>query len=129
MPQDLADLGYHEISDPAFIAGGVDRPRLVLPGRNKQFEPRLFEGLWRRAEDSLQRASEVVVIGYSLPDADQRALQLVLAATNSAAKVTVCCLDDGVRICDLLRSCGFSEVEDGRCFESWLEHGGITTTA
>ena len=119
-PQDLADLGYGDRLNPAFKAGGVDRPRLILPTKEKRFEPILFGPLWSLAEDSLRRASELIVIGYSFPEADQRATQLVPDRTNREACVTVCCRMDGSRICELFRSRGFANVTDADSFESWL---------
>jgi len=120
MPQDLIDLGYDKRVDAGFRAGGVDRPNLILPGKEKRFETDLFDPLWSQAELALRHASELVVIGYSFPEADKRATELILQRTNRNAQVTVCCRTDGVRICDHFRSIGFTSVRDADSFESWL---------
>ena len=125
LPQDLADLGYDkDIAN--FRPGGYDRARLILPSKGKRFEPRLFESLWAQAEASLRHASELVVIGYSFPEADERARELIFQQTKKTAPITVCCRADGPRICDLFRSHGFTIVTDGESFETLL---GETWTA
>lgn len=126
MPPDLIDLGYDGQVDAGFWAGGVDRPNLILPGKEKRFEPDLFDPLWSQAELSLRRASELVVVGYSFPEADKRATELILRRTNRRAKVIVCRRMDGARICDNFRSLGFTSVTDADSFESWLGSPGLS---
>jgi len=36
----------------------------------KTYENPLLNEIWRRAEDSLMRADEIVFLGYSMPDSD-----------------------------------------------------------
>ena len=122
MPQDMVALGYVDLTDPNFVSGGAHR-RLVLPTRAKRFERRLFDGLWSQAIQALNEAAEIVVIGYSFPAADERALEL-LHEMNRTAEVVVGCLNDGARICQLFHSAGLKKVTDIGSFEMWLNRSG-----
>lgn len=50
-----------------------------------------WDSLWRRAEDAIARAEELVIIGYSMPAADGRARELLLGTINKAVRLTICC--------------------------------------
>lgn len=43
---------------------------IVTPSFLKNYSDRYLRQIWQRAEDRLSRASQIVFIGYSLPDAD-----------------------------------------------------------
>jgi hypothetical protein len=79
--------------------------------------------LWEHAGLALTRADEVVIIGYSLPDADTRARELLFTRTNKAASVTVCCSGATTRIQDEFRREKFLRVQENRpvTFELWLD--------
>jgi hypothetical protein len=46
---------------------------IIPPVYNKSFDSDLFRDLWRNPVASLSRASKVIFLGYSLPDADLHA--------------------------------------------------------
>jgi len=134
LPQDFAYLDYRGIRDPEFPGGrgSVDRSgSMILPGRTKVFavetsvnpkERKLFwDSLWRQAAVGLKTATEIVVVGYSLPVADERARKLILSKDNHAACVRICSGNDTGPIRDVLTKCGFKTVTaiPGH-FEDWL---------
>jgi hypothetical protein len=43
---------------------------LVGPSLEQRYEHRVLSDIWRRAERALEKAARLVIIGYSLPDAD-----------------------------------------------------------
>jgi len=43
---------------------------LVGPSLEQRYEHRVLSDVWRRAERALEKAARLVIIGYSLPDAD-----------------------------------------------------------
>jgi hypothetical protein len=45
-------------------------PLIITPTLLKTYDNILLREVWRRAEDKVSKADEVVFIGYSLPDAD-----------------------------------------------------------
>jgi hypothetical protein len=122
MPHDLAYLGYVD-RDPAWREGGVDRPRIVLPGRKKSLRTKLYQVLWSAAANALRRAERLVIVGYSMPDADEAAQQLLLGATNRDAEVNICCCADGPRMCRSFFSAGFERVTDDVSLEHFLSVG------
>jgi hypothetical protein len=73
---------------------------MIMPGLPKRFyspthrgnewQP-FWDGLWLRAQEAIAEATELVIIGYSLPEADKRARSLLLGATNKSLPLTICC--------------------------------------
>lgn len=122
-PQDLAYLGYSG-SDPDYRVGGTTGPRLILPVQNKVFHPGLWEfleALWKQAADALAEAAEINIIGYSMPEEDARARDLLLTQANRSALLRICCLRDGERICEMFKESGCKHVSDLQSFQQWAD--------
>lgn len=116
-------LGYpSEVSDPLCrgisSTGGV--PALILPTLRKRFFERtslghewegFWQRLWRQAEFALACSKEVIVIGYSMANADEKARELLLRETNRDALISVFCRGQSTRIRDEFRTHGFQCVE------------------
>jgi hypothetical protein len=112
-------LGYpSEVSDPLCqgISSTAGRPALILPTLHKRFSVqtslgRVWEPFWRRlwkqAECALACSKEVVLIGYSMTTADEKARELLLHVTSRDAVISVFCGGDSARIHDEFRTHGF----------------------
>lgn len=121
---DLCDSACKLIRDP----GG--KPALVMGFRKKFFSETSFgrrledfwQRLWSRAEVALDTSEEIVVIGYSLPVADERARELLLKKASRGAQITICCGGRSSYVSDEFRGHGFSRVKTigGGCFEDYL---------
>jgi hypothetical protein len=125
LPDYFQFFGYPpELSDPQFKGGGSSRSgSMILPGRSKSFEarPRFWDHLWTQALYALRKASEIVVIGYSLPFADKRARDLLLRAANKNASISICCGGDNARIAKEFGNAGFASVEaHWTYFDDWI---------
>jgi hypothetical protein len=70
-----------------------------------------WDGLWRRAERAVENADELVVIGYSLPTADERARAMLLGNTNKAVHLSVCCGKATASLEQEFRDHGLSGIE------------------
>src|SRR5258707_823208 len=99
---ELAFLGYPDLTDPSFRHPGAAIPTMIMPTRSKEFFfdtnlGREWEGfwdrLWQQAADALKGSDVVVLCWYSLPPADQRARDLLLERENVArgAEIVVSC--------------------------------------
>src|SRR6185437_9272121 len=75
---------------------------LILPTHEKQFYvktsggdewSRIYDSLWDQAAAALQRSDRVVVVGYSMPSADQRARAVFLSNPQKRAEIVLCCKD------------------------------------
>lgn len=97
----LEFFGYpSEIRDPEAtrISGAI--PGMIMPTLNKRFyeltlggrelEP-FWENLWEQAEHALKSSDEIVIVGYSMGAADQKARNLLLGAPDHHAHVGVFC--------------------------------------
>lgn len=126
----LKYLGYPDM--PGNFPGGGGFPSLILPGRTKEFyyetsfgpeHEEFFSSLWKQASAALQRASRVVLCGYSLLPVDDRACDLLLNATNRGSSIVVVSGGDGQRITNTFRDAGFQNVEcySSGYFEAWVE--------
>lgn len=117
--REFAFLGYGEdIRDPlmAQITRTGGNPALILPTLHKNFfhqttfgrewEP-FWDEIWRQAGESLRASEKVVIIGYSMPVADERARNLILKCTNPSAEVLVFSGSASGSICQAFQSCGF----------------------
>jgi len=131
LPRDLNFLGYDAPSGPGVFQSGPAVSRLILPGRNKQFQVETSFGieladfwdlLWSQARDALGACSKIVLCGYSLPSADAHARDLLFDAPPKAASIEVVSGTDSERIASEFRSAGFSNLSSfGRgYFEDWL---------
>jgi hypothetical protein len=117
---DLEFLGYPSTTrdlECAAVQSAALVPILIMPTLRKRFYfettfGRELEGfmraLWESAQDALACSSEIVIIGYSLPEADDRARDLLLKASNRSARVTVCCGSRSEAIRHLFLQQGFA---------------------
>ncbi len=132
--RDFTFLGYGENTrDPltANITRTGGSPALILPTLYKNFfhqttfghewEP-FWDGIWRQAGESLRASERLVIVGYSMPIADERARDLILKCTNPSAEVWVFSGADSASICRAFRDSGYkTAVSAGRgYFEDFL---------
>lgn len=119
---DLEFLGYPDFIDP--LCRGVDNcaslPAMIMPALPKQFHfatmfgeewKGFWDQLWRRAESALANADEIVVIGYSLPTADERARSMLLGSVNKDVRLSICCASATARLEQEFRDHEFSGIE------------------
>jgi len=121
---ELEYLGYQGLRDLRAVAEH-DRGApwtMILPERDKTFLWKdFFDRLWGKAQAALRESEEIVVVGYSLPQADERAREMILDEANAGASVTVRCGRDSDRIAREFRGSGFPIVNwtQGCTFEEW----------
>ncbi len=133
-PKGMASLGYPDgMKDPEYRGGGSTSYRSFIPPIHKKFqwplgvqmadEAREFwNAHWENASNALSEASEVTIIGYSLPATDERARRDILDGTNKAAPVNVCCGPDTERLRRELAGAGLNVASDGpNTFAAWLD--------
>lgn len=129
-PVDANYLGYTDFSGRTYTGGGT-MLSMILPGRSKQFFidtslGREFEGfwnsLWHHAANAMTKSDRIVICGYSMPPADERARELLLDKPNKDAAITVVCGPQSQTIADEFKSARFVRVEAfaGGYFEQWL---------
>jgi NAD-dependent SIR2 family protein deacetylase len=72
-------------------------PGIIPPIFGKAGEARHIEYAWKEARNALKRANEIVIIGYSLPEADLEAFSLIreITTVDPKPKVTIVCGPDG----------------------------------
>lgn len=128
---DFQFLGYTDLRDPKAPRNSGLLSALILPTLNKEFYyqttfgnewERFWDSLWLEAEDALRATDEIVIIGYSMPAADERARTLLFSKSNHSARVTVCSHRQSQRIADEFREHGFTAVSvpASDTFESYL---------
>jgi hypothetical protein len=131
LPRDLTFLGYDNPSGPGVFQSGGVLHSMILPGRSKQFytetsfgieQAEFWQSLWSQAEGALRICDKVVVCGYSLPAADQRARKLLFEVPPKDTTIEIASVSDSGRIASEFKSAGFSSVTTfGRGhFEDWL---------
>jgi NAD-dependent SIR2 family protein deacetylase len=64
-------------------------PLIVPPDANKNASLDIISGLWRRAGSFLNQADRIVVVGYSLPDADTSAKELLMESVQRVSRFDV----------------------------------------
>lgn len=115
---DLEFLGYETFSGHTYQSGGV-LPCFILPGRTKEFfyDTSLghefgdfWEHLWSQAAGALGTAHKIVVCGYSLPTADQRARDLLFRQPQRKAAIQIISGDQSERIASEFSDAGFKNV-------------------
>ena len=98
-------------------------PCLILPGRKKEFfydtslgeEYREFwDHPWSQAKQAVKRCDKIVICGYCLPTADERALDLLLHSPRKETHIEVVCGSQSERIAADFRSAGFISVRVSR---------------
>jgi hypothetical protein len=132
--RDFTYLGYSkDVSDP--LRKGVTRtgadPALILPTLHKNFFHQTSFGLewepfwnyiWEQAQQSLRSAERILVIGYSMPEADERARGLLLKQSNPDAEILVFSGSRTESICEDFVRNGFRNVSSfgNGYFEDYL---------
>lgn len=127
---DLRFLGYEEFAGRIYESGGAP-PCLILPGRSKYFfydtsfgrEFSEFWGsLWLQAERAMQGCERVVICGYSLPEADARARQMLFQGIDLDTPIEIVSGGDTERIAQKFRRAGFSCVAESQAkyFSDWI---------
>ena len=120
---DLEFLGYPgEFRDPqcAGIDSAAGHLAIIMPTRHKRFfeqtsfgrewEP-FWEDLWRQAEGTLQSSGKIVIIGYGMADADEKARELLLEKSNRNAQIEIWCGGRSSVICNEFAAKGFQQVK------------------
>lgn len=106
--------------------------RLILPGGNKEFSvetsfgselSEFWKHLWMQSEGALEACSKVVVCGYSLPAADQRAREMLIDVPPRDASIEIVPGRDSERIASEFKTAGFSSIMTFGTghFEDWLD--------
>ncbi len=123
--RDLALLGYKDLTDGR-IGGnstGINNAgTVILPDPNKEFFwERFWSPLWNAAAARLRKARQVFIHGYSMPQADVKARELLLHNIASDARIAIYCRGDSDRIAEEFRRFGFADVSAFRTvgFEDW----------
>jgi hypothetical protein len=129
---DLEYLGYGSFVDPrcASLTAGATIPAMILPALPKRFYfetsfgrewEEFWTALWDRAQQAIEAASEIAVIGYSLPIADKAARNLLLNTNNKSVPLAISCGSSSESIRDEFAKNGFSVVEPAPpTFEEYL---------
>ncbi len=124
-------LGTHLV-DPRFRTGTGFVANLIMPAANKKFfietsfNPRELEDfwdlLWLQAKEAIATSDEVHIIGYSLPEYDNRARDLLLQSMRRETEVRICCRSGTNDLVELFRNSGFTNAHKGAdgTFEGWL---------
>jgi hypothetical protein len=128
---DLEFLGYEEFSGHTYRGGGAF-PCLILPGRSKEFfydtslgqeYTEFWTGLWNQAISAVRRSDHILVCGYSMQAADQRACDLLVQESAKNARVSVVCGSQSSQIAARFETAGFLNVLalEGGHFEDWVQ--------
>jgi hypothetical protein len=122
-----------DLVDRRFRMGTGFAPMLIMPVANKKFfiptsfDPRELEGfwssLWLQAREVIAASDEVHIIGYSLPEYDNRARDLLLRTMRREAEVSICCRSGTNDLIKLFRDSGFTKARAGAdgTFEGWVK--------
>jgi hypothetical protein len=132
-PSDMDFLGY-TTCDPLFGNGAGCPPLIVLPVPSKNFYleftgakdremSQFFDSLWFQAQKGLGMSDEIVICGYSMPDADEKACKLLLQKANKDAQVRVVSGGSSESVVQRFTENGFHSVQKipHRRFEEWVE--------
>lgn len=125
-PRDLSDPLCDRDSNPGIL------PAIITPARNKRFYERTSSGgrelegfwgdIWVQAKHALRSSEKIVIIGYSMPAADEAARTLILNTPIKDASVTICSGSRSAEIRDEFASNGFTQLKIFRrgLFEEFL---------
>ena len=84
--------GIRDASEPDYTPDQYEHPVVIEPSFIKPIEQKELLGVWDEARSKLEEAKEVFIIGYSMPQADASAQNLIvhsLRANSYYPKVTV----------------------------------------
>lgn len=72
---------------------------LIAPRLHKPYGAfsKMFNTLWDKAQRAVEKATEMVVIGYSIPDSDVRCKELIAAAGKGGSKPAITIVDSSAR--------------------------------
>jgi hypothetical protein len=127
-------LGYEpSIVDPHCqgISQTGGQTALILPTQNKKFFHPTFAGkeweafwnyIWAVAAEAVRLADKIVIVGYSMPQADERARELLLKRSNPGAEILVFSGGSSQDICHEFGKHGFQRVSSRGAgkFEDYL---------
>ena len=123
-PQDFQFLSYpKELYDPLSVRDSRPAilPALITLARRKRFYvetslgtrewEEFWNDLWVQARNALQDSERIVIIGYSMPAADEAARSLLLSASNKDASIAIYSGQGSAAIRNEFLSQGFARVE------------------
>ncbi|MHB8526265.1 MAG: SIR2 family protein [Candidatus Acidiferrales bacterium] len=130
-PSEFEYLGYSDTSDPEGHNGIARIESLIMPTANKKFfnETSLgreweafWDSLWSQAGEALEISEEVHLIGYSIPEYDTRARELLATKINKRAAIRVCCHSGTANVVEALKCLGKTDVQaaPATTFEGWI---------
>lgn len=114
---------------------GAGHTAIIMPILRKRFyeqtsfgrewEP-FWQELWNQASRALQFSEEIVVIGYSMSSADQKARELLFGNSNKMARISIFCGSLSDSLCREFQQHGFPRVQTAGAslFEDYLNLNG-----
>ena len=118
IPQnELAFLGRPDLRDPAFPDKSAALPVMILPAQKKEFFwhtnlgtewEGFWDALWGMGETALEQSDKIMICGYSLPAADERARSLLFQAPYREAQILVASGSDTARIVKEFQNAGYA---------------------
>jgi hypothetical protein len=117
---ELEWLGYPNARDPRCNNGRVQIGSLIMPTEQKKFYfdtsaghewEEFWNEIWFAAARQLRTADEVYLIGYSIPECDTRARELLRSAVGDRVPVKVCCHAGTHAVVNSLKKMGVSGAE------------------
>ena len=126
-------LGYGNASDPEGHNGPVGIPSLIMPTATKKFFEETPYGrewkpfwsrLWSQAGEALRASDEVHLIGYSMPEYDALARELLATTIRNGVATKICCHRGTADVVEALRRLrsGDANVQPACAltFEDWV---------
>lgn len=124
-------LGYDGMSDAGCHNGRVRIESLIMPTANKKFYKQtslglewleFWDSLWDQAGYALRMSDEIYIVGYSLPEYDTRARELLARGISENAQVSVCCHAATDGVVESLKQLGLVNVApcNAATFENFL---------
>jgi hypothetical protein len=127
-------LEYDEASDPQCHNGRARIESIIMPTANKKFfnETSLgrewedfWDSLWLQAGESLNSSTEVYLVGYSVPEYDSRARDLLAKRISGNAAVRVCSRNGTPGVIESIRKLihlKTTDIQPARAatFEGWV---------
>lgn len=77
-------------------SGLVSAPLIIPPVRNKRYDAfgALFHDLWKKAQDAIQLAEHIVIVGYSFPRTDTKSRDMFVQAFMNRRTIPVVSIVD-----------------------------------
>lgn len=131
--QDMKFLNYDDHRDVSF-RGGVSGlcPLIIPPTPSKNFFidisgkeelKNFFDELWSQAREALKQSEHVVICGYSMPEVDHRARELLLSSIDKGSQISIVSGNNSSdEIANTFRQHGFLNAAPAkrRRFEDWV---------